>query len=150
VSGTFQTGSVSLNFIAQNERGLSQALDVVLGFPDDVSVVRLYLEPNIEPCPGQLSTLRFDFDRSQGVAAAALLAVDKARQVYAWVTQGDAGRDHIYLAHDSWNAAETQLLPDSFVTIPELRTAIIQWAYGEGILPPPAIHWMPAPELGWL
>lgn len=149
VSVGFQTSSVSCNLAASSERGLAQVLDVALTFPDEPSVVRLYLEPNAHPAPGQLSNLRFDFDGEHQVAAAVLIAVDSEDRIYEWMTRGNAGRDDVLLAHDSWNVSETRFPREAFVTLAELREAVLQWAFGEGVFPPPAVRWAEAPDVGW-
>lgn len=40
-----------------------------------------------------------------------------------------------YLAHDSWNERETRFPPESFVTIAELRQAVLGWTFGERVPP---------------
>lgn len=149
VTGEFQTGSVSLRVDAGNERGLAQFLGVVLTFPDEPSVVRLYLEPDTNPSPGQLSNLRFDFGRERQVAAAVLLAVGKDDRVYQWMSRGEAGRDDVVLAHDTWNVGDKRFPPEAFVTVAALREAVSQWAFGEGVFRPRGITWVPTTDVGW-
>jgi len=41
----------------------------------------------------------------------------------------------VRLAHDTENAAETRMPPESFITVAELRAAVTQWVVG-AVLPP--------------
>lgn len=150
VTAAFQTGSATFNVEAIDEHALSHVLDVAMTLPDQPSVVRLYLEPNAHPTPGQLSTLRFDFNREYQVAAAVLVAIDKDDGVHEWMSRGAARRSNVHLAHDTWNASETQFPPESFVTTADLRRAVLQWAFGDGVIPPPVVDWVHAPDVGWL
>lgn len=83
------------------------------------------------------------------MAAAVLLVIDRNRKdVLSWRTVGSAGRPDVVLAHDSWNQHETVLPPESFITIPELRAAVTEWAFGDEV-PPPAVAWTDAAGIGW-
>jgi hypothetical protein len=55
------------------------------------------------------------------------------------MSEGNAPSEGV-LAHDSWNERETTFPPGSFVTTPELREAVLQWAFG-AVVPPPVIGW---------
>jgi hypothetical protein len=43
---------------------------------------------------------------------------------------------------------ETVFPPESFITIPELRKVVTQWAFGD-VVPPPAARWIDMPSVGW-
>ena len=77
--------------------------------------------------------------------------LDKDGDIHQWMTEGDAGRDDVFLTHDSWNPKERQFPPESFITVAQLREAVAQWAFGD-VFPPPAVRWRAATEdeVGWL
>lgn len=130
----------------ENEHGVGTMLDLLAAEGDDTMVAQLYLTPQGETAPS--ANLRFQFNREHQVAAAVLVAMDKHRQLYSWMTRGDAGRDDVALVHDPWNPGGTVLPPESFITVPELRPAITEWAFGD-VLPPPRIQWVSVPDVGW-
>lgn len=130
----------------ENEHGLTVALDLLAAEGDDTMVAQLYLTPQGETAPS--ANLRFQFNREHRVAAAVLVALDKHRNLYSWMTHGDAGRNDVTLVHDPWNPGDTALPPESFITLPELRPAITEWAFGD-VLPPPSLRWTSVPDVGW-
>ncbi len=146
-SGVFQFVDAVYSVIFRTEQGLAKCLDLVLNYPqNDPAVARLHLKSDVLQWPS--CTLRFHFNAEHLVAAAGLTAMDKDDRRYSWMTRGDAGRNDVVLAHDTWNPGETRFPSESFITIPELRQAVGQWAFGDS-LPPPAVRWTVAPELGW-
>lgn len=153
VAGVFQAGSATYNVTFRAEPELVRFLDYLLMAGEPFATSRLYRRAAIYPFRPEydLSSLRFQFDSEHQVAAAALLADDHdADHLYRWITRGDAGRDDVVLAHDSWNEQETVFPPAAFITVATLRDVVRQWAFGE-ILPPPAVDWDVAPAgLGWL
>jgi hypothetical protein len=152
-SGVFQFSGATYSVRFKSTSGLLTCLDVMMSFPRKPSTPRLHLsargyespEPEWPP-----SNLRFDFDREHGVAAAVLLALDKHNGIYQWMTRGDAGRDDVFLTHDSWNPDERRFPPAAFITIDQLREVLVQWAFGD-VLPPPAVDWVveSQEEVGW-
>lgn len=77
-----------------------------------------------------------------------LVALDKQRRLYSWRTKGTAGRDDVTLVHDAWNPGDTALPPESFIIVPELRPAVVEFATGD-LLPPVSIEWAMVPDVGW-
>ena len=153
VSGVFAVGGATYQATFAAEDEFDRFLDFLFSAPDKPETSRLYLHPNVTPLRAEdhLSNLRFQFDAEQGVGAAVLLVVDRDRgEVLSWMSAGDAGSHDVVLAHDSWNEHETRFPRESFVTIPELRQAVAQWAFGE-VVPPRAVRWQSVPhgDVGW-
>lgn len=147
VTGGFQSGGLSVQAEADDDHSLGRLLDLVFAHPDRVIGCALRLTPNVRPVPDHMSLLRLDFDTDAGVGAALLTAYGRDGTHHHWITRGPAGRPDTVLVHDHWNAAETRFPPGSFVTIPELRHLVHQWAFGEGVLPPPCVVWRDAAEV---
>jgi len=61
------------------------------------------------------SNMRFDFNLEHEVAAAVLLILDKDDMIDQWMTLGDAGRDDVFLTHDSWAPMDRQFPMESFI-----------------------------------
>ncbi|HKN97363.1 MAG TPA: hypothetical protein VJX10_09630 [Pseudonocardiaceae bacterium] len=153
VVGVFQAASATYNVTFRAEPELARFLDYLFTSGESFGTSRLYRRAAIYPLRPEydLSGLRFQFDAEHQVAAAALLADDHdADHLYRWITRGDAGRDDVVLAHDSWNEHETAFPSSAFITVSQLREVVTQWAFGE-VLPPPVVGWVDGPDdLGWL
>ena len=137
VSGVFAVDGSSYEATFASEAELGRFLAFVLASPIKPATTRLYLHPDEVPTrpEHQVSNLRFQFDPVCQVAAAVLLVLDRSHhQLLSWRTVGDAGRADVVLAHDSWNEHETRLPPESFITVPQLRAAVIEWAFGNDLL----------------
>jgi hypothetical protein len=126
--------------------GMKRFLDFYLDEADDTMAVLLDLTRQGEEFPS--ANLRFQINRRHQVAAAVLIATDKHGRNHSWMTQGQAGRDDVALAHDSWNPGETAFPPDSFITIAELLALLPQWVFDD-VLPPSAVRWIAGPDIGW-
>lgn len=152
-SGVFQFSGAIYSVEFNHDVGLLECLDVMMSLPDKPGTPRCSLRPRHWAPEGPAvppSSLRFDFNREHGVAAAVCMVCDRADNVYAWMTRGDSGRSDTVLTYDSWNPDETRYPPESFITIPQLRELVVQWAFGD-VLPPPAVEWtieLPD-EIGW-
>jgi hypothetical protein len=155
VSGTFQVGSADYQTELRNEAELARFLDFLLAAPMKPATSRMYLHLSIYPLRPEryASNLRLQFDMQRQVAAAVLLAINRAHdQVLSWMTAGEGRRRddrEVVLAHDSWNEHETLFQPGSFITIPDLRRIVTEWAFGD-VVPPLAVRWVDAPGIGWL
>jgi hypothetical protein len=145
-SGTFYLRGAVHNVTFDNAAGVVTLLDLLEAEGDDTMVHSLYLTPQGEMAPS--ANLRFQFNREHQVAAAVLAALGKQRQLYSWMTQGGAGRDDVTLVHDSWNPDDTSLPPESFITVPQLRPAVVEFAFPD-VLPPPSAQWVSVPDVGW-
>jgi hypothetical protein len=122
-----------------------------LASPVKPATTRLYLHPDEVPTrpEHQVSNLRFQFDPEHQVAAVVLLAIARSHhQLLSWRTVGDAGRSDVVLAHDSWNEHETRLAPESFITVLQLRAAVMEWAFGDAV-PPSAVSWADITDVDW-
>lgn len=151
VAGVFDNGAGSYSATFHSEPELTRFLDYLLNSPGKPATSRLYRRASIYPFKPEfdLSNLRFQFDAEYNVAAAVLLADDhKDDHIYKWMTRGDAGRTDVVLAHDSWNEHETLFPPESFITIPQLRTLVTGWAFGDS-LPPTAVSWADVSGVNW-
>jgi hypothetical protein len=152
-SGVFQFPGATYSVQFTNEAGLLECLDLMMSRTRKPETPRFTLRPRGWAPKGPEvppSSLRFDFDRERDVAAAVCLVNDRAGNVYAWMTHGDAVQDDVVLTHDSWNPDDTKFPPESFVIVAQLRELVAQWAFGE-ILPPPAVEWTAElpDEIGW-
>jgi hypothetical protein len=145
-SGVFHVHGAVCDVTFSDEQGVSDFLDFYLAHGSEDVVARLHLTPQGEKFPS--ANLRFQFDREHQIAAAVLIAVDHDNQQYSWMTRGNAGRDDVSLAHDTWNAAETRMPPEAFITVAELREAIMQWVIGD-VLPPTSVRWAEVPDVRW-
>jgi len=150
----FQYSDAQYSVEFTTEAGLLRCLDTMMSFPRKSATPRLHLwaegyKPRGPEWPP--SNLRFDFDREHEVAAAVLLVLDRDGDIHQWMTLGDAGRDDVFLTHDSWSPKERRFPPESFITVPQLRAAVAEWAFGD-VFPPPAVRWRVASEdeVGWL
>lgn len=151
VAGIFNSGVGSYSATFHSEPELIRFLDFLFRSAEKPATSRMYRRASIYPSQPEhdLSNLRFQFDNDRNVAAAVLLADDHADDhVYRWMTRGGAGQAGAVLAHDSWNEHETRFPPESFITIPELRTAVAEWAFGED-LPPLSVSWVEAAGVNW-
>jgi hypothetical protein len=117
------------NVTFSDEQGVSNFLDFYLAHDSSDVVARLYLTPQGEKFPS--ANLRFQFDREHQIAGAVLIAADRDNEQHSWMTRGNAGRDDVSLAHDTWNPAATQIPPEAFITVAELRGVIVQWVLGD-------------------
>jgi len=150
VAGVFAHNTASYGATFHSEPELARFLQFLFASPTKPATSRLYRRATLYPARPEhdLSILRFQFDPDHQVAAAVVLADDRHDQVYQWMTRGDAGHPDATLVHDSWNEHNTLLPPQSHITIPQLRTAITAWAFGEQI-PPPAVGWTSTGGLIW-
>lgn len=153
VSGVFQ-GRASYECEFWYAEELRKFLDFLFESSGKPATSRLYRHKNIHPRKPEhyLSNLRFQFDAERGVAAAVIVVFDEDEEGnvsrFSWMTRGDAACDGVVLAHDSWNQHETMFPPESYVTIDQLRDVVLEWAFGERVLPS-GVEWLPAPEVGW-
>jgi hypothetical protein len=145
-SGVFHVQGAVCDVTFSDEQGVSNFLDFYLAHGSDEVVARLYLTPQGEKFPS--ANLRFQFNREHQVAAAVLIAADQDNQQHSWITRGNVGRDDLSLAHDTWNAVETRMPPEAFITVAELREVITQWVVGE-VLPPGPVRWAEVPDVRW-
>ncbi len=145
-SGVFHLNGAVCDVTFSDEQGVSDFLDFYFAHGSSEVVARLYLTPQGERFPS--ANMRFQFDRDHQVAAAVLIAADRDNQQYSWMTRGNAGRDDVCLAHDTWNVADTRMPPEAFITVPELREAITQWVVGD-VLPPGSARWAEVPDVRW-
>jgi hypothetical protein len=151
VSGVFAVDGSSYEATFASETELGRFLDYTFTSPLKPATTRLYLHPDEVPArpERQVSNLRFQFDPVHQVAAAVLLVIDRAAgRLHAWRTVGDAGRPDVVLAHDSWNEHETRLPAESFITVPQLRATVMEWAFGDDV-PPSAVSWIEVSGLDW-
>lgn len=133
--------------------GLSQYLDDLISSPVKTNPVHLYLIPTghkIDLPEFPPSNLHFDVDQEHQVAAASLVVWDKDDEIHQWMTLGDAGRDDVLLTQDAANPGVKRFPADSFISIPQLRLLVHQWAFGD-MFPPPGARWRAASEreVGW-
>ncbi len=145
-TGTFYLRGAVHNVMFDNADAVVRLLGLLESEGDETMVHSLYLTPQGETAPS--ANLRFQFNREHQVAAAVLVALDKQRRLYSWRTRGDAGRDDVTLVHDAWNPGDTVLPPESFVFEPQLRPAVVEFAFTEA-LPPPSVEWATVPDVGW-
>jgi hypothetical protein len=151
VSGVFAVDGSSYEATFATKAELGRFLDFALSSPVKPATTRLYLHPDEVPTKPehQVSNLRFQFDPDHEVAAAVLLVIDRShRQLLSWRTVGDAGRSDVVLAHDSWNEHETRLPAESFITVPQLSAAVMDWAFGN-VVPPPVVAWVEVGGIDW-
>lgn len=156
-SGTFRDhagSSFSASFAT--ESALHAFLEMVLHYPEPTSTVTLFLKPRgYRPSPSAPpeflpSSLYFDIDQTRGIAAAALLLVDKQGVSHQWLTRGTLGLDDVELVMDPYNPEYTKFPSESLIPSTTLQNAVTQWAFGDD-LPPTATTWRPATEdeVGW-
>lgn len=151
VSGVFAVDGSSYEATFGSEAELGRFLDFVLASPVKPATTRLYLHPDEVPTrpEHQISNLRFQFDPAHQVAAAVLLVIDRNHhRLLSWRTVGDAGRPDVVLAHDSWNEHETRFPSESFVTVVQLRSAIMEWAFDD-VVPPSVMSWADITGVDW-
>jgi hypothetical protein len=138
------------------ESALGAFVDMVITYPGETGPVRLFMEAKgLTPAPYLPpeylpSSLVFDVDQKQGVAAAALLIFDASGISHQWLTLGDRDRDDVALIMDPFNPGFARFPPESLVPAAQLRQAVLDWAFGEE-LPPTAVPWRRAneDEVGW-
>ena len=149
VSGAFVLGGATYEATFTRKSELARYLDFLIASPRKPATSRLYLHPNVVPRrpEDQLSNLRFQFDAEHDVAAAVLLVAVKG-EVLEWRTDGDSAAPDVKLAHDSWNEHETLFPSESFITIAELRRAVLDWGFGEQV-PPEAVRWVRTEGIDW-
>lgn len=145
-SGVFYLRGAVHNVTFDSADAVVTLLGLLESEGDDTMVHGLYLTPQGEPTPS--ANLRFQFNHKRQVAAAVLVALDRQRRLYSWRTAGTAGRSDVTLVHDAWNPGETVLPPESFLTVPELRPAVVEFAMAD-VLPPLSIEWVTVPDVGW-
>lgn len=149
-TGVFHLRGAVYTVTFESREALETFLDLYLSGADDTKVARLHLTPQGTGLPA--ANLRFQLNLAHQVAAAVLIAMDADGRSHSWMTRGDgardARRDGVVLAHDTWHPDETALPPESFITVAQLRTALVQWAFGE-TLPPPAVGWISVRDVGW-
>lgn len=151
VSGVFAVDGSHYEATFTSKAELGRFLDFALASPVKPATTRLYLHPDeVPPRPEhQVSNLRFQFDPDRRVAAAVLLVIDRSHhRLLSWRTVGEAGRPDVVLAHDSWNEHETRLPSESFITIPQLRAVVVEWAFGQTV-PPAVVSWAAVAGVDW-
>lgn len=152
-SDTFEVKDTIGDGYPVTPEGLSRYLDNLISSAVKTSPVHLYLIPvgyRIELPEFPPSNLHFDIDQEHRVAAASLAVWDKHDDVRQWMTVGDAGRDDVLLTQDASNPDVKRFPSESFVSIPQLRQLVVQWAFDD-LLPPAAAQWRPTSEreVGW-
>lgn len=151
VSGVYGVSgaSYSAEFAAESE--LARFLEFLFTSKVKPATSRMYMHANTSPLRPEhyVSNLRFQFDPDYQIGAAVLLVIDRASdRMRSWRTVGEAGRTDVVLAHDSWNEHETVFPPEAFVTLSELHTLVMQWAFGETV-PPPVVSWADVVGVDW-
>lgn len=150
VSGSFALDGANYTAEFHGDAELGRFLDFLFAAPTKPATSRLYLHEAVEPRrpEHELSNLRFQFDAEHNAAAAVILLLDQNNQLSTWITAGGVNADNVVLAHDSWNEHETLFPPGAFITVPQLREAVLQWAFGP-VVPPPAVTWTDASGIDW-
>src|ERR1044072_2185195 len=152
-SGIFQFPDATYQVAFTTEAGVVRCLDTMFACPEKSATPRLGFWPenyHDKRPRWPICALRFDYDTEHQVGAAVLLALDKDTTSHAWMTRGGAGRDDVFLTHDTWTPDERRFPPESFITLDELKVVVAQWAFGDE-LPPPAVTWDHADHqvIGW-
>ncbi|WP_309114632.1 hypothetical protein [Saccharothrix sp.] len=155
ISGTLQVhgATYGLGFTARAE--LARFLDFAAGADGQPYAARLTRHRAVRPVTEQdrLSELDFHFDPAHGVGAALLRVADGPDRASSyWFTGGspDGARlaatvpADIELVYDTWNPAETRFPRSSWITLPELWSAVLEWAFGEHY-PPDVVSWTAVP-----
>lgn len=137
VTGTYFVGGSEFIAHIADEDGLSCFLAAVTRSPVATSTVRMFLKPQgYQPqtrLPIELppSSLYFDVDQEHQVAAAGMLVSTADGGARQWMTRGVAGLDTVALAQDPFNPEHSHFPQDSFITVDELRDAVLQWAFAD-------------------
>lgn len=156
-SAAFDLGHSTVSMNVRDPAGLDFLLGLVFGPAAGPTTVSLHLKPRdhrpAESFPPEFppSNLLFGVDAAYRVAAVALLAFDRDGRSHQWLSRGDAWHaDAARLAMDPANADATPFPRDAYVTLPPLRAAVRDWAWGT-VLPPAGVSWRPASEheVGW-
>lgn len=151
VTATFAVGRSEFSAHVADEDGLAHLLAALSRSPVATSTVRMFLKPRgyqpSKPLPIELppSALYFDVDQEHQVAAAGLLVSTADGASHQWRTRGDAGIDGAVLVQDPFNPEYTRFPRESFITVAELRDAVVAWAFGD-TLPAPTTIWQPVSE----
>lgn len=145
-AGVFYLRGAVCRATFESVHGMERFLAYYLDEADDTMAAVLHLTRQGEEFPS--ANLRFQINRPRQVAAAVLIASDKNGDNHSWMTQGNARRDDVMLAHDSWNPVETAFPSSSFITIDELLALLPEWAFDKA-LPPSAVRWTAVPDVGW-
>ena len=156
-SAAFDLGHSTVSMNVRNAAGLDFLFGLVLDPAVEPTTVSMYLMPRdhrpAEPFPPEFppSNLLFGLDSAHEVAAVALLAFDRDGRSHQWLSRGDAWHaDVARLAMDPANADVTPFPRDAYITLPQLRAVVTDWAWGTA-LPPSGADWRPATdrEVGW-
>ncbi|GAB3446619.1 Imm1 family immunity protein [Actinophytocola sediminis] len=145
-TGVFYLRGAVHNVTFDDADAVVTLLELMGSAGDDTMVHSLYLTPQGESAPS--ANLRFQFNREHQVAGAVLVVLDRQRRLYSWRTLGNAGRDDVLLVHDAWNPGDTALPPEAFITVAELRAAVVEFVTGE-VLPPRGVEWAAVADVGW-
>jgi hypothetical protein len=97
------------------------------------------------PCPGNLGCTAA---LPRVLPSGATLVVWWRSSLQSWRTVGDAAHQDVALSHDSWNEHQTRLPAESFITITQLRAAVLDWAFGNDV-PPRAVSWAEVSGVDW-
>ncbi len=152
----FNLDNTSVSLRIRDAAGLDFLLDTVLRPAARTSTVSMYLMPypnrhipsSSNDWPS--SNLIFDVDQEHQVAAAGLLTLERGEQGHQWMSVGESGRDDVALEMDPTEPGSHVFPSSSFITLPQLRQVVTEWAFGE-VLPPPSIQWREAgDEVRWL
>lgn len=147
-SGAFYLPGAFAEIKFETPSGLSEFLTYYLEHGDDSRIGRMHLTPNSSAIKHPVANLRFQFNRQHQVAAAVMLAAHQDDSLHTWVTADNAARHDLELAHDSWNPEGTRFPPDSYVHMLTLRHALLAFAFGRRLPPPPAT-WREHEDVGW-
>jgi hypothetical protein len=151
-TAAFELRGATVSMTMHDADGVSFLLDCLLDPAAAPTTVSLHLRPR-DYRPEDLQTAEFPpsnlvlgIDQRHGVAAAALLAFDRDHRSHQWLPQGDAWRDGVAtLVMDPAGPADSLFPREAYVSVPQLREIVTQWAWGTE-LPPAGVRWRVATE----
>lgn len=149
VTGAFYLPDAFCEVTFDSVTGLSAFLDYYLNHGRDDRVGRMYLASPNNGRQVIVANLRFQFSYQEQVAAAVLLAVDKAGTQRSWVTADAAAHGAVELSHDSWNPENTHFPDTAYIHMAVLRHTLLEFGFGR-VLPPRPATWQECDDPGWL